>query len=124
MLTHQHDNKTKKILQLAIPYTLTAMFEGISNILTVAVLGKVLRMAELLAYIAAHFAISVTKLWLQGPLDSLTTLCSQAIGAEERKLAGKYVQIAVVYHRFSTFHEWCFGHSSWKTSSFGSALMK
>jgi hypothetical protein len=90
------DSEMKKLLKLAVPYTFSSLAQCMSGILTVAVIGKLLGTQALSAYIAVEFGVSVTTDWLSGPIDSLSVLCSQAIGVGEKKLAGEYVQIAVI----------------------------
>lgn len=95
-----YDNEMKKILKLTIPYTLTALSWALNEIFTLVVIGNVLGTQALSAVIAVDFALSISTAWLQGPMSSLTSLCSQAIGTGNLKLAGEYVQIAVLISQF------------------------
>jgi MATE family multidrug resistance protein len=92
----QSDRETKKLLKLAIPYSVSSILSSVFYLMTLGVIGRLLGTRELTAYIVVYNAVAIVTMFLWGLLSSLTTVCSQAIGAERYSLAGQYVQIAVV----------------------------
>ena len=91
----QMDREMKKLLKLAIPFSFTALTENLFNLLTIASIGRLLGTRELSAYLMVYYSLEITTMFLEGLLSSLTMVCSQAVGADQYMLAGKYVQLAV-----------------------------
>ena len=92
------DYEMKRIIKLSLPFATQALFTGILDILTVGVLGKLVGTREVSAFVVVRLLLSLTTQFVGGFIESLTTLCSQAIGAKKYRLAGKYVQIATVLY--------------------------
>ena len=93
-----YDREMKKLLSLAIPYSLANALESFFSLVTLAIIGKILGTRALSAYIMVYYAVKIITLFLEGLLSSLTVMCSQAIGAGKHRLAGQYVQIAIVLY--------------------------
>ena len=90
-----YDRETKKLLKLAIPYSISSLLSSIFDLLTLAAIGQLLGTQNLSAYILVYYAFTVGSMFIEGLLASITPVCSQAIGAEHYVLAGQYVQISV-----------------------------
>jgi Na+-driven multidrug efflux pump len=63
----------------------------------VAVIGMYLGTRELSAYLVVGILLSLTASFSSGLQDSLATLCTAAIDVENKKLAGQYVQLSIVF---------------------------
>lgn len=96
------DEEMKKIGGLAIPYTLHAAITHVFALLEIVIIGQLIAgdNAKLLgAYFAIDFVLSLSTMLLDGIVNSLTVLCSHAVGARNFELAGKYVQLALLLHQ-------------------------
>ncbi len=92
------DTETKRILQLGWPLTASAGIDAIFEMLSVIIVSNKLGNDALIAYVIADLLIGLTDTFLAGPADALNTVCSHAVGAENYKLAGQYVQIAALLY--------------------------
>ena len=92
------DNETKRLVQIGWPMTLSAAIDGVYEAMSVAIVSNYLGNDSLIAYIITDLLIGLTDTFLAGPADALNTVCSHAVGAENYKLAGQYVQIAAVLY--------------------------
>jgi len=96
------DDEMKKLISLALPYTIHTLFVSLLGLLEVGIIGRLLGTTELSAYFVTEFAISFATMFFYGILASLKVLVSQAHGASNLKLAGTYVQLCVwTHHIFS-----------------------
>lgn len=90
------DYETRRICKLGIPFVGQALVEGASDIIQVALIGKFIGTPALSAILIVDLAAGLTIDFAAGLQDSLTTLCSQAVGAGNNKLTGQYVQISAI----------------------------
>ncbi|CAB9520947.1 Mate efflux family protein [Seminavis robusta] len=95
------DIETRRIFKLSIPFVTQAIFTGALDVLTVGVIGKLVGTQEVSAWVTVNLLIQLTTKFVGGFHESLATLCSQAIGNNKPRLAGKYVQIAAVLYLFT-----------------------
>ena len=96
------DDEMKKLISLALPYTIHTLFVSLLGLLEVGIIGRLLGTTELSAYFVTEFAISFATMFFHGILASLKVLVSQAHGASNLKLAGTYVQLCIwTHHLFS-----------------------
>lgn len=95
------DVETRRIIKLSIPFATQALFTGGLDTLTVGVIGKLIGTREVSAFVVTVLLVQVTTKFVGGFHEALATLCSQAIGANKHRLAGKYVQLAVIFYTVS-----------------------
>jgi hypothetical protein len=93
------DDEMKEILKLAAPYTSLTVVSSIFSLLEVGVIGRLLGTSDLSAYFAVQYIIELATICLYGIMQALHVTCCQAIGAENWKLAGQYVQLSVWIHQ-------------------------
>jgi MatE/TFIIH p62 subunit, N-terminal domain len=91
-----YDIETRRIIRLAAPFCTQAFITGLTNILLVAVIGKMIGTREVSAYVIVLLWVELSSEFVGGLHEALATLCSQAIGARNKPLAGSYVQIVVI----------------------------
>lgn len=96
-----YDVETRRIIKLSIPFATQALFTGGLDTLTVGVVGKLIGTREVSALVVTVLLVQVTTKFVGGFHEALATLCSQAIGAKKHRLAGKYVQLAVIFYTVS-----------------------
>lgn len=92
------DVETKRIIRLATPYCTQALFTGFTDTANVAIVGNLIGTKEVSAYVITNLLVELTSDFVGGLHESLATLCSQAIGANNKKLAGEYCQIVVILY--------------------------
>jgi hypothetical protein len=84
-------------MKLVIHYTISAVFECISDVLTVVVIGRqAFGDPSSGGALCCVLVDNLVAPWISRFLDGMISLCSQAIGLDEQKLAGEYLQIAVL----------------------------
>lgn len=88
------DYETRRICRLGVPFVGQAVLEGVSETVRVALIGNFVGTKALSAYVIVDLMAGLTTDFIGGFQEALTTLCSHAVGAGNRKLAGQYVQIA------------------------------
>lgn len=90
------DYETRRIVKLGGPFVLQALLVGISETVRVALISRFIGTAALSAYIVVTLAVGTTNVFIKGLQYACTPLCSQAIGAGNKRLAGQYIQIATI----------------------------
>ncbi|CAB9509340.1 Mate efflux family protein [Seminavis robusta] len=97
-LISSYDIETKRIVRLSTPFCVQALITGLTDILTVAVVGKLVGTREVSAFVVVTMWVELSSEFVGGLHEALATLCSQAIGARNKELAGSYVQIVVILY--------------------------
>lgn len=92
------DVEMKRIMRLSAPYCTQALITGLTDVMNVAIIGKLIGTKEVSAYVIVNLLVELTSEFVGGLHEALATLCSQAIGANNKKLAGQYVQIVVILY--------------------------
>lgn len=92
------DKETKRLLALGVPFTLASMIGSFFEAVAVALVSNYLGVNALSAYVVTNLLVGLSDVFINGISDSLNTVCSHAIGAENYKLAGQYVQIAMTVY--------------------------
>jgi len=92
------DFESKRIIKLAIPFATQAFSTGILEMVTVAVIGRVLGTKEVSAFVVVRTLVDVTSKFFGGFHESIATLAAQALGRGNRKLVGQYVQLSMVLY--------------------------
>lgn len=77
----RRDRETKKILKLAIPYSITGLIDSFSSLVILAIIGRQMGTRELSAYVMVSYMVEITTMFLDGIVTTTTTVASQAIGS-------------------------------------------
>lgn len=91
------DGEMKRLLRLAIPFTISMTIVEVFCLMEIVVVSQVLGTQSLSAFYAVEFIMTLSTMLMEGGMSSLTLLCSQAVGARNLVLAGKYVQLAIMF---------------------------
>mmetsp|Transcript_3571 Transcript_3571/g.7319 ORF Transcript_3571/g.7319 Transcript_3571/m.7319 type:complete len:950 (+) Transcript_3571:101-2950(+) len=105
------DTETRKILKLALPYTMSEVSAVFFWALTTLLISRYTDVNQLSAYVVTALLIGTSETLIKGFLETLDTVCSHAVGYGNNKLAGQYVQmVATLYTIFSIplFGMWWF----------------
>lgn len=92
------DFEMKRIIKLAIPFGTQSFSTGIIEMLTVAIIGKLIGTKEVSAFVVVRTLVDITSSFFGGFHESLATLCSQSNGRNNPKLTGQYVQLSVIFY--------------------------
>ena len=92
------DRETNRLMVLVGPFTVDAVSGAFFGAVTLAIVSHYLGVDALSAFVIVNLLIGMTDTFVGGVADSLNTVCSHAIGAENYSLAGQYVQIAMVLY--------------------------
>lgn len=92
------DYETRRICKLMFPFVMQALLVGITETVRVALIGQFIGTPALSAYVVVTMIVGMTNVFLKGFQDACTTLCSQAVGAGNKRLAGQYIQIATILY--------------------------
>jgi hypothetical protein len=90
------DYEYRRIVKLCVPYTITAALDGVVEALVTALVANYLGSEAVAAYTLVQLFVGLASDFLGGIIATEGTLCSHAIGARNCKLAGQYVQVAVL----------------------------
>mmetsp|Transcript_3605 Transcript_3605/g.8012 ORF Transcript_3605/g.8012 Transcript_3605/m.8012 type:complete len:341 (+) Transcript_3605:674-1696(+) len=90
----QWDREMKRLVKLSVPFSLSALLIGVVDIFMVAIIAQFLGTEAVAAYTIVDILLGLTGVFINGLLSTEATLCSHAVGAENYKLAGQYVQIS------------------------------
>lgn len=114
------DSETRKILRLAIPYTISALTTSVFSNTCLILVSMHLGVKSVAAYALVQVLCGLSDGVLQAPIYACTTLCAQAVGAGNPTLAGNRIQLAIVLYMvlqvpvilfwwFCTYHDLSFG---------------
>ena len=90
--------ETRKILKLAIPYTISALASSSLSNACLILVSKHIGTKAVTAYVLVQILVGLTDGMLKGPIYACTTLCAHAVGAGNSFLAGQYIQLAIVLY--------------------------
>lgn len=90
------DMETRKILKLAIPFTVSSLSSAIFSSLCFIFISHHVGTKDITAYAIVCILVGLTDGVLYGPISACTTLCAHAIGAGNPSLAGNYIQLAML----------------------------
>ena len=94
----EYDYEMKRICRLATPFIFRELGHGVLEAVNVAIIANFIGTSEVAAYVTVDMVVGLSASIFSGFHESLTTLCSQAIGARNKKLAGQYLQISMVLY--------------------------
>ena len=92
------DPEMKRIIRLAIPYTLQEAFEEVVELVYAIILGRLLGTDSLTVYVLVETFIGTTGEFVGGVISSTMTVLPHAIGSGNNYLAGQYLQISMVLY--------------------------
>ena len=92
------DKETRKILKLAIPYTVSALASSTLSNICLVLVSQYIGTKAVAAYALVTILVGLTDGMLQGPIYACTTLCAHAVGAGNSFLAGQYIQLAIIFY--------------------------
>jgi hypothetical protein len=97
LVVAEWDFETTRVCELASPFVVQALLTGACEVTRMAMIGMYLGTRELSAYLIVGTLLGLTASLSGGLQDSLATLCTAAIDAGDKKLAGQYVQLSIVF---------------------------
>jgi MATE family multidrug resistance protein len=92
------NKETRKILKLAIPYTVSALASSTFSNICLVMVSQYIGTKAVAAYALVQILVGLTDGVLYGPIYSCTTLCAHAVGAGNTELAGQYIQLAMFFY--------------------------
>lgn len=92
------DKETRSLLKLAVPFTISSVVGTVFSTLCFIIISHNVTTLEITAYAIVCVLVGLTDGILQGPISACTTLCAHAVGAGNVKLAGSYLQMAVLLY--------------------------
>jgi len=98
LLIAEWNYESKRICKLGGPFVSQALVEGICEAVRVAIVGQFISTPALSAYVVVDLMVGLTTQFLSGFQNALATLCSHAVGGDNKKLAGQYVQLATIFY--------------------------
>jgi MATE family multidrug resistance protein len=90
------DKEMKRILQLAIPFTCSAIIKNASELILLAIISHSLGTDDMVAYAMVGLIISVSSSFLGGWIEAISSLGSMAYGAKKYELLGQYLKISCI----------------------------
>jgi len=94
----RYDNETKRILRLAIPFTISDLVDSVADIISLSLISLHLGPQALSAYVVTETLIEITSEFAGGVIDCEYTVLGHAYGAGNNKLVGQYVQLCTVFY--------------------------
>lgn len=92
------DKEARRILRLALPFTLSAVGEAFFDAATIAILSHFLGTDAVTSYALVNLFIGLTDVLIRGFIRAERTICAHAYGAGNNFLAGQYVQLALLFY--------------------------
>jgi Na+-driven multidrug efflux pump len=92
------NKETRKIIQLAIPYSISAIISSTSATVCLILVSKHVGTNAVTAYAIVLILMGLTDRMLKSPIYACTSLCARAVGVGNNRLAGQYVQLATIFY--------------------------
>jgi MATE family multidrug resistance protein len=92
------DREMKRILSLAVPFSMSAVTKGLLETVRVALVANYIGTDAVSAYTIVLLVLGLTHEFMGGFTYTCASLCSHAVGAENDLLAGQYVQISSILY--------------------------
>ncbi len=92
------DREMKRVIALAIPFSVNAVAEGIFDVVHVGLIANFLGTRAVAAFTIVDLILGLTEQFFGGFALTEASLCSQAVGCKNYKLAGQYVQISCMLY--------------------------
>lgn len=103
LLAADWDTQTKQLLKLFLPYSLQAIIEGIFEIIDLALIGSFLGVQAANVWVIVGILLEFTSCFNYGFAEAVGTLAPQATGAGNKDLAGRYLQLSIIFYTFGNF---------------------
>jgi len=94
----KYDHETKRILGLAIPFTISAVIYTVCDLVVLGFISQYLGTDSMVAYTLVGLTTGITGGFLGGFVEPLSSLGSMAYGAGNYFLVGQYLQLACVIY--------------------------
>lgn len=98
----QPDNESRRIVKLAVPFTVGVVMEAIFDNIELAFVGHFIGTEALAAYAMVDLLVGTTAEFIEGLYDAAMTVCPHAIGTGNNYLAGQYIQQCVFLYTFAS----------------------
>jgi Na+-driven multidrug efflux pump len=92
----ENDVETKRILNIALPFTLSEFILSMCEVVHLAFISRYLGTPAVAALTAVDIFLGTTSEFLGGIIDSQLSITSHALGVGNNYLAGQYVQQAQI----------------------------
>lgn len=96
------DRDMERILKLAIPFSVSAVFSGVFETIRIALVAHFIGTDAVAAYTIVLLILGLTEEFFGGFALTAASLCSHAFGNHNYRLAGQYVQISSVLYTLCT----------------------
>lgn len=96
VLLFEKDHESKRIVSLALPFTLSEVVMGVCENIHIALISRFMGTGAVAAITAVDIFLSITGEFLGGIVDGQLSITSHALGVGNNYLAGQYVQQAQV----------------------------
>eukprot|EP00547_Thalassionema_nitzschioides_P013159 CAMPEP_0194259290 /NCGR_PEP_ID=MMETSP0158-20130606/43284_1 /TAXON_ID=33649 /ORGANISM="Thalassionema nitzschioides, Strain L26-B" /LENGTH=822 /DNA_ID=CAMNT_0038999045 /DNA_START=125 /DNA_END=2593 /DNA_ORIENTATION=+ len=100
------DAETRKILRLALPYTLSGFASSLLHNVGLILMSQALGVKAVAAVCLVQLVGDLVDGVFMSGLYACTSLCAHAVGAGQATLAGQYVQMAVMLHFLASLGMW------------------
>jgi O-antigen/teichoic acid export membrane protein len=96
------DKESRYLLLYSIPFAIYSVGHALMENACLVMVGNFIGSKELAAYVLTILLTDLSGQFLRGVIHANTTLCAQAIGANNYHLAGQYIQLSItLYLAFS-----------------------
>ena len=92
----RYDYETMRLLQLAVPFTISEIADSTSELIVLALISNYIGTDEMVAYVMTDNFVGVSTEFLGGFCEAISSKCSHAFGARNHELVGQYVQISIL----------------------------
>ena len=93
-----YDNETRRILRLAVPFTISALLETVVDLVELALVSFYVGTEAMVAWALVDIIVGIGSEFLGGFIESVSSLTSMASGAGNNRLCGEYVQIITGFY--------------------------
>lgn len=97
LIIAEWNDESRRICKLGVPYVTEEVVEGISDLARTAIVGQFISTPALEVWLIVDSIVGLFTGFLDGYIEALAMHCSHAIGAGNKKLAGQFVQLAVLF---------------------------
>ncbi|KAL7552150.1 hypothetical protein ACHAWF_015368 [Thalassiosira exigua] len=104
------DNESHRIVQLAVPFTLYAIVDGAADLAILGLIAQYLDTNSAIVYAMVDIITGIGSSFFGGWLEAITSLGSQAYGADNYELLGQYVQASCIVYVLFNLPFLCLGY--------------
>jgi len=92
----KYDNETSRIMRLAVPFTISAMVDTVTELITMAIISNYIGTDSMVVYAMVDVIVGISSSFVGGWIEAISSLGSMAYGAENYELLGQYVQTSCI----------------------------